>query len=515
MTTAGNLVRGSAFRTLELLGLLAATFWTAPLLVSALGERHYAFWTLALACVGYYGLLDLGMTSAAARFLSRALGRGDAAALETAASTALALFCAVAAGVAAATAAVALSCRFFLHDPAEAALFREAVLLLGAAAALGVPSKVHQGLLTAGLRHDAVALIGLGRTLCFAAAVCLTLRAGGGLVGVAAAAAAVNLAQAAALWLAARSLYPALRPDPRRFDRGSAREMLSYGSKTFVVQVGDLLCFRIAPFVVAAFLGAARVTPYSLGARLVEAFCQLVVASFGMMMPVFSRYEGAGDYPAMRAALLRVTKLSAVVSGFAGLSTAFYARPFLERWMGPNFDSASAAGVAAVLAGGYVLALPQASGTQLLFGLSKHKAYAALNLGEGLLNLALSALLARRLGLLGVALGTALATIAVKCVVQPVYVCRAVGLPLRDYLGDAIVLTLVKTAAPLALYFYAARGFVSADYASLAACAAVQTVLFVPVAGFLVLTREERGAVAGALRAASRRPAAPALEAAK
>jgi O-antigen/teichoic acid export membrane protein len=329
-------------------------------------------------------------------------------------------------------------------------------------------------------------------------------------VGVAAAAAAVNLGQSAALVLSSRALYPGLRASPWRWDRAVSREMLSYGSKTFVVQLGDLLCFRIDPLVVASTLGAALVTPYSLGARLVEAFCQLVVGTFGMMMPVFSRYEGKGDFGAMRAALLKVTKLSAVVAGFAGLSTAFYARPFLARWMGPAFDAAAAAQVAAVLALGYTLALPHASGTQLLFGLSRHRSYAALNLAEGVLNLTLSALLARRLGLVGVALGTALATIAMKCLVQPVLVCRAAGVSLGDYLGDAILLTLAKTAAPLALYFYVVRGFLTPDFASLAACFAGQAFLFVPAAWFLVLSAEERRSISSALRAALRGPAAPA-----
>lgn len=515
MSTAGSLVRSSAFRTLELVVLLATTFWTAPILVSSLGDRHFAFWTLAVAFVGYYGLLDLGLTSAATRFLSQALGREDEAALDRAASTALALFLAVAAAVALATACVVVFCGRFLADPAEVALFRKAALLMGLAAALGAPSKVHQGLLMAGLRHDAVARINIVRALAFAGLIYAALRAGGGLVGAAAAAAAVNLAQAAALRRSARARFPALRADPRRWDGQAAREMLGYGSKTFVVQVGDLLTFRIAPIVVASTLGAVLVTPYTLGARLVEAFCQLVVGAFGMMMPVFSRYEGRGDFSSMREALLKVTKLSAVVSAFAGLSTAFYARPFIERWMGPAFDAGSAAAVAVVLSMGYVLALPQASGTQLLFGMSKHNVYAALNLGEGLLNLALSLLLAPRLGLVGVALGTALASTVVKVVVQPVFVCRTAGVPLGAYAGNAVFLTLVKTAAPLAVFFHFARPYLAPDFSTLAAIAAAQTALFTPVAYYLVLTAEERRAVSRGVRAALSRPRAPVWEAAE
>ena len=498
-TTAGSLLRGTGFRTADLAATLAATFLLTPLLVSRLGERAYGFWALALVFVGYLGILDVGLSSAAARYLSQALGQGDEEELDVMARTGLVVFGAAGAVVALATLATAASCRLFIAGP-DAALFRQAVLVLGAATAIGFPAKLHAGLLAADIKYDVLAAISIAKTTLLAAGIIMACSNGGGILAVASVTAAVTLLQSAATLVAARARFPRLRLLPLRYDPAAGRALLAYGRTTFVCQLGDVLRFRMAPLLIASFLGANLVTSYSVASRVVEGFCQLVLAAFGMMLPVFSRFEANGDYPGLRSALLRVTKLSTIVSCFVGLSVIFYARPFIARWMGPAFDADGAAAVAGVLAAGYVLALPQSPGSQLLFGLSKHKINAVLSVAEGLLNVALATLLLERYGLLGVALGSAISMAALKLFVQPVYVCRAIGLPLRRYLVDTILLTSLKTSAPLAAYFLLIGRVVTADYATLAACLAVQTLLFLPAAYLLLLTGDERRILSTAAR---------------
>jgi O-antigen/teichoic acid export membrane protein len=495
---AGSLLRGSIVRTLDLLVAVGAAFFVTPYLVRSLGDRVFGFWTLAMAFVGYYGLLDLGLTSAASRYLSRALGAGDDAELERVAGTAFGLFSLIGLAVLLLAAATAAACPLFLRDPAEAATFRALVLIMGGGAALSFPGKVYSGLLGAALRYDVIAGLSIGRSILCNGGIVAALALGGGVVAVAVVTFAANAAQYAATWAAFRRSFPALPVRARAFDRERGLSMLGYGSKTLVCQLGDVLRFRLDTVLIAAWLGAALVTPYAVGARVVEAYVQLVFGSTGMMLPVFSRFEGQGDFAAIRGALLKTTKLTTIVSTFIGLSVIFYGRAFIRRWMGPGLETAY--GVAAILAAGYVIELPQSPGIQVLYGLSKHHVYAWLSVCEGAVNVALSVWLLRRFGVYGVALGTALEFAVFKLFVQPFYICRAAGLAPREYYA-AIFGALVKTAAPLGLYFAAAAPFASPSYGALAACVAVQAALFAPAAYFLILSREERRAVGSAAAA--------------
>jgi O-antigen/teichoic acid export membrane protein len=498
MSTGASLLRGSIFRTLDLCVAVGAAFVVTPFLVHAVGDRVYGFWTLVAAFIGYYGLLDMGLTSAAARYLSQALGRGDAAELDRTCGTALLLFCSIAGAVMALTAATALACPLFFSRPDEAALFRRLLLLMGAAAAVSFPAKVYGGMLQAGIRHDALAGISIARALLCNGGLYLCLRLGHGITAVAAVTLAANSLQCAATYAAFRRLFPGVSASPAGWDFARARQMLGYGAKTLVAQLGDVLRFRLDTVLIAAFLGASLVTPYAVGARVVEAFVQLVFGSVGMMLPVFSQYEGRGDYDAIRAALLKATKLTTVASTFIGLSIIFYGRAFIRRWMGPGFDGAY--GVAAVLCAGYLLELPQTPGIQVLYGLSRHRVYAVLSVYEGAANLLLSVWLLRSFGIYGVALGTTIAFAVFKLAVQPVYICRAVSLPVSAYLG-AMGWALLKSAAPLGVYFLAVRTLVTPSYGRLTACVAAQTLLFAPAAYYLILGREERRAVRASARA--------------
>ncbi len=499
MSTASKLARGSVFRTLELLVVVGAAFFVTPALVHAFGARVYGFWTLVVAFIGYYGLLDFGLTQAAARYLSQALGKEDPGELDRVASTAFALFSALGACVLALTAASWAATPLLVKDPAEAALFRELLAVMGVSAALGFPPKVYTGMLQAGLRYDLIAAISIARSVVCNGAIYAAARTGRGVLVVALITLAASILQYGATYGAFKACFPEIEIRPFAVERARARTMLVHGCNTLFCQVGDVLRSRLDTVIVATFLGAALVTPYDIGVRIVEGYLQLVLGVVGMMLPVFSRYEGQGDFPAIRRALLQSTKLATVLSVFVGLSILFYGRSFIARWMGPGFGGAY--GVAVILAAAAMIQLPQSPGVQLLYGLSQHRVYAVLNGAEGVVNIALSIWLTKRVGLYGAALGTLIEFCVFKVFVQPYYICRPIQLPVRRYLVDAVAWPLVKTAAPLGLFFLAARRFVVPAYGVIAACGVLQAALFAPIAYGLILDEGERALLRSALRA--------------
>lgn len=493
MRTARSLVRGSIFRTVDLSLLLGATFWITPLIVHSLGGRMYGYWTLIGVFMGYYGLLDFGLSSAAARYLSQSLGRADAEELNRVASTTYLLFCMVGAAALLLTAACVLACPLVIHDPAEAVLFRLILVMLGVATAVGFPVRVYEGILTAQLRYDTLAYISISRTLFSNAAIYFALRAGGRIMSVASISFATSMLDYAATYWVCRAMYPAVEIGFLRFDREKMRAMFDHSWKTFATAISDILRFRIDSVMIAAFIGVSAVTPYAIGVRLIDGFGKLVNSSIGMMQPVFSRYDGSNDRDAIRRALLHVTKLSALMCAFVGFSILFYGKAVIRRWMGPGFDSSYS--VAAILCVAFMIELPQSPGIQLLYGLSKHESYAMLNGVEAVLNVIFSIALLQRYGMYGVVLGTAIEVALIKLFVLPRYICACAGLTVREYLVDAILLTLAKAAVPLGLFFYLIRPLVLPDYLRIAECGALQVLLFVPVVYFILLDAGERALV--------------------
>jgi O-antigen/teichoic acid export membrane protein len=504
MSTARSLLKGSFLRHADLCLALGATFFVTPLIVRSLGNRMFGVWTIIGAVIGYYGVLDLGFSYAASRYLSQSLGKGDAEDLDSVANSAFFLFCLIGLAALLATLLTALACPLFMRDPAETALFRRIILLLGTAMAIGFPLRVYLGILTSYIRYDSISYISIARTLMANAAIYRALSKGYGIMGLAVIAFVVSLLQSAAFYAVCTAQFPDIKITFFRFDGAKIRAMCDHSWKTFICMICNIVRMQMDTVLIAYFLNVSLVTPYVIGARLVDGFNQLVLNSVGMMLPVFSRYEGQGDHDAIRSALLKVTRLSAVLSAYVGFSIIFYAPAFIRRWMGPGFESSY--WVAAILCAGFILHLPQYPGVQLLYALSKHEYYAALSACEAALNLALSLIFLKHYGMYGVALGTAVEMIIFKLFVQPVYICRVSGLPIRDYLVDNILGTLAKAAAPLAVYFFLIKGLVLPNYARLCECAAVQTLLFIPTAYFFIMSEAERRYVDGLIASFFEKP---------
>ena len=72
-----KLLPGSALRLASLFTAAISSLLLMPFVVHHLGDRLYGFWTLAATFVGYYGLLDLGLSSAVSQYLSLAIGQSD------------------------------------------------------------------------------------------------------------------------------------------------------------------------------------------------------------------------------------------------------------------------------------------------------------------------------------------------------------------------------------------------------------------------------------------------------
>ena len=490
VSTAGKLLRGSFFRNADMCIGLGLAFFVTPFIVTSLGNRMYGVWTLVGVFIGYYGLMDFGLASAASRYLSQALGKGDLDELNEVASTTFFLFSLIGLLVMLIAVLCAWACPYFTSIPAEGVIFRKLMLLIGAGTAIGFPLRVYSGVLTSYIRYDLLAYISIARAILSNAAIYYVLSRGGGIMTVAVISVVSGVMANAAVYAACRAWLPQVKIAPFKYDAAKVRQMFVYGGKTFACQFGDILRFRLDSALIAGFLNVALLTPYSIGVRLVDGFSQLVLNSAGMMLPVFSQYEGRGDYDAIRDALLKVTRLSSLLSAFVGFSVIFYAPAFILRWMGPGYDSACT--VATILCVGFILQLPQSPGIQLLYALSKHETYAWLNACEGALNLALSLYFLKRYGMYGVALGTAVEMVIFKLFVTPYFICRAIRLPVRQYLVDVILVTLAKAAVPLGIYFYLIRGLVLPEYGRLGACIAVQSLVFLPVAYFFIISKEER-----------------------
>ena len=492
MTRARLLVQGSAVRIANQFLGVAISFFMMPYLVRHLGERMYGVWVLIGSLLGYYGLLDVGLSAAVARFISRAVGRNDRDDIRRVTSTSFYIFTGMGLVGILLTIGVAAGVGQFVHDPSDRRIFRVIVLLLGLNYACDFPVRAFTAVFSSNLREDVSFGIAFVKTLITTAFIVVAIENRGGIISLAVVNVAWSVAANAARVVMAYRVEPGLSISPRYFDVTKLRSLFGYSIYTFVGRVADIFRFKLDHLVITAFVNLRSVTHYSVAMRLFECLTELITQMVGVVGPMFSQDEGRGDYEAIRRKFLFVTKISLYVAIFLGGTTVIYTRDFIRRWMGPEFNDSYTVLVIIIIP--LILAMMQRPVNPLLYGISKHKYITYANLIEGLANLVLSLAFVRRYGITGVAMGTAIPMAVMAVVAQPVYACRAIRLPLRRY-ADLIVNNALIALLALALGWLLAGPFSAPHYGYLTACVSVQALIYWPVAIRFGFTPEERAVV--------------------
>jgi O-antigen/teichoic acid export membrane protein len=223
------------------------------------------------------------------------------------------------------------------------------------------------------------------------------------------------------------------------------RQMLSMSVWIFLMNLATHLIFSTDNFVVGAVLGTAAVASYQVAlgpsSALQSAGNQFDVVSLTAAASL--RAQDATED--LRRLLLEATRVVAAVAMPGVVMFAVWGRQLLALWVGRSFQTSYWTLV--VLSIGYLFATLTGAASQVMLALNRYKVIALVSTGEAAINLILSILLARRIGIIGVALGTTIPlTVMAFCVYIP-FACRLIGLSYARLLRRLILPTAVNAVA--------------------------------------------------------------------
>ena len=481
-----------AMRVTSLLVSVGSALAVTPLVVHLLGDKQYGLWALATVLSGYYALFDLGLSGAVIRHLAGALGRNDREESNRVASTALVMYFGVGFAVLLASILIAAVASYFLHDSVELATYQKVVIIMGLGIGSSVPMRVFIAVLNANLRFDVSAGLEILSTVVRTLLTVGFLLMGFRILSLAWINCGTAVLTLLSSLIASRRVCPQIGYNLKNFRYAAARKLLTYGSISLVAQIADVLRYQMDGFIVAGFVGLEAVTHYNIGGSMATYYIGLMLAGSGTLAPVFSRLEGGAQGADTKKLLYLSTRAMIAFATFVAFGLIALGRPFIAGWMGISYLDAYPVLVTLVL--GSLAGMWQSPSLQLLFGVSKHAYFAVFNSAEGVANLALSLLLVRHFGIIGVALGTAVPMVITKLFIQPWYVCKVANLNVWEYwavMAKAILFTMLSLIVPALL----ATRLAAPDYRILAALAVGSLCCFAPMVYFLLFSSEERATI--------------------
>jgi O-antigen/teichoic acid export membrane protein len=275
----------------------------------------------------------------------------------------------------------------------------------------------------------------MAQTSARAVGVLLLLRSGRGLIALAYWELTVILLAGLLTYALALKLFPASRTRVRRPETKTLRAIWSYSLTTFVFMIAVQLIVNTDSIVVGAFLSVGMVTFYSIGSSLVSYASQVSVAVSSTFIPMASNLDASGDLQGLQRMLLRGTQAMLGLVLPIALALIFRGRTFISLWMGPQYGEVSET-VLRILMISLFFAMADATGGAIMMAIDKHKPVARWAVYEALLNLGLSILLVKTIGVYGVAWGTSLSMTFVHLAFWPRYVYKVLGLSPRTYIWE-------------------------------------------------------------------------------
>ena len=339
--SGGSLTRNVGVNLARYGALLAVGFVLLPVIIHRLGVQRYGFWALASEVTGYFIYLDLGIRNAVGYYIALYAAQRSGRDLNETAATAF--WASVTTGTVLTVAGFGLAqiFPFLFHITGDnIPEVRYAVILLSAAAGIGLPVELLNAVLNGYRRIDIAGTIDALSRSGAAIAMLAALMMGGGLFALGMIQLISRLAALIAAWLAVRRVMTDLSLSlPRHVRLHSFRRLIGYGVPTTMINLCSLAISRTDLILIGMLLGVRAAALYSIPRSVLEyanTGVQSLVNAFGAH---FTHLHGERR----TADLIELFRKGARIAGVGVfLLTAWMAafgHDFLALWQGPAFVS--------------------------------------------------------------------------------------------------------------------------------------------------------------------------------
>ena len=408
-----------------------------PFNLAHLGMAAYGLWMLTTSFTTYFAMLDLGYGGALVRFVAQYRARRDAGALNEVLSTLSVVYTAIAVVTYLIVLAIAFNLDLFTSlTPEQTATSRMLLLIIGGNVAVRFVFGIYGGVIVGFQRYHLNNLTSIATSLTVAAANVVVLLQGHGLVALVAVTTGVRVLALLVYRLNAYRVFPGLSVRWRLFSTERLREVSGFGVFMLLLDTAYKVNYSTDMLVIGAWIGAPAVALWAPAQRLSELMLRLSNQLSDALFPIVVDCDSGQRAERLRTVFMHGTRLSlATVLPVAG-GLALLAHPLLTAWIGPSFTTTTA--IVQILAFVVIVRVGAATSTVILKGAGMHRRLTFLVGLMAVGNLALSIALVRPLGLVGVALGTAVpvALIAV-CGLVPT-ACRRVQMPFTELFRTAL-----------------------------------------------------------------------------
>lgn len=430
----GNNIKYSAAS----LGIVfVVNFALFPFIVSHVGKEIYGAYLLVMTFIGYFGVLDFGVTTAVTKYIAEFMARGEREKAGKIINSSLFFYIIV--GLISATALLILSFFFdhiFKIGPANVIIMRQLFWVAAGASLLIWPGRTFDGVLYGLQRFDWLAINNIAASVLTGISAYFIFTNNLGMVWFLALSYFFIILRYLIAYIVARYHIIKINIGLPHFDKETFKIIFSFSLFLFLANLLDLLVLDFDSFVIGAFVSVAAVTLYSVGHNLQSGFRAVNSLVGGPVFPASAEMEGKNEQEKQKKLLFKGTKYMTMLFIPMVIITIIFAELFINNWMGKGF--AESILPAQVLIAFWIFINTSQIAGNLLMAKGYTKLIFKIVALNALLNVGLSLTLAKPMGILGVVLGTTIPMIFVHFPLVVSQALKAMKISFIEFFNSAV-----------------------------------------------------------------------------
>ena len=470
---------------------LVAGFILPRLIDRNLGKDSLGIWDFCWSIVGYFGLTQLGISQSIDRYVAKFRIRKDPAGLNQSVSSVFLFQCFSSAVVFVLTIVLSIWLPKLFGDRLGTNVddAKWIIIFLGYSVGITQLFNVFHGVITGCHRWDIHNALNAGSYGIIVVGMISSLLAGGGLRSLALAYLVITTIDLAARAVIAHRICPELKIRLREANFKMMRKQLYFGGKTFVPGMVEVFLKQTINLLIVGSLGAAALALFSRPVALVR-HCGVIVSKFGnVLMPVASSLTAVNKEEELRLFFIKAVKSGSLICIPLMFGLAIFGEEILYVWMGRDYANSA---LITVLSIGSIASLIQAPIYSILIGLNRHgvagvakMAGSAACIGLAILNFKIL-----ETGLVGCALSVGLPATAVDGIFLPIYACRKLSIPLRQFIKESFMKPFILNLPLIVFLMVVKWGFQSLSWQGLATAAVGGSLISLTVYWIYALPRD-------------------------
>ncbi|MBN2474407.1 MAG: oligosaccharide flippase family protein [Pirellulales bacterium] len=417
---------------------IAVAFVVTPILIGGLGNEAYGIWSIVISFGSYYSMADLGLHSAATKYIAQFEAVKDWESVNKVAVTSLSICVVLAMAVTSVILClVAAFPLLFDTGTTNATTLRWVVALTGLSVVVAICGQVFGSVLLATKRFDLWNTLGVSSQILQAVLVVAAIANGRGLLAMAWIVLFVSVVRQCFACVFAKRALGQLSLSPRLFERKTARTLLVFGGLTVVQGAAQRVGKSAGTIIVGIILGPAAVTFYTISETLGNRALEVSNGIRSVLMPVASQLDAQSRRDDLEEAYFISHRVLLAVA--LAIATVFHVlgQSLIDLWIGPGY-APRAYPVLCAFAAVVVVHMPTVATRSILRGIGQVKALAKISLLDAALTLILGVVLVQYLGIVGMACAILLSKLTTAGVLIPVLACRTIGVSLDRYFRKAL-----------------------------------------------------------------------------